>query len=85
MSRSVHALTRATDEIALHDNLTDVSELAITRALLKYSVEFILPPHYKAGVTGEMRVVDLDAKKLTKSRAVLIEIFCLHILLRTSD
>jgi len=58
-----------------HDNLTDVSEISIPRALLKYSVEFILHPHYKAGVTGEMRVVDVDGIKLNKSRDVLIEIF----------
>jgi len=53
----IHTSTRATDEIAIRDNLHDFSELAIARALLKHSVEFILPPHYKPDVTGEMRVV----------------------------
>jgi len=33
--RSAHASTRATDEIAIHDNLHNFSELAIARALLK--------------------------------------------------
>jgi len=70
--RSAHASTRATDEISIHDNLHDFSQLEIVRALLKHSVEFILPPHYKLDVTGEMCVVGVDALKLTKSKAVLI-------------
>jgi len=73
--RSAHASTRATDEIAIHDNLHDFSELEIARALLKHSVEFILPAHYKPDVNGEMRVVGVDALKLTKSKAVLIAKF----------
>ena len=55
-----------------NDNLHDFSELAIARALLKHSVEFILPAHYKPDVTGEMHVVGVVAVKLTKSKAVLI-------------
>jgi len=55
-----------------NDNLHDFSELAIARALLKHSVEFILPAHYKPDFTGEMRVVGVDALKLAKSKAVLI-------------
>jgi len=70
--RSAHTSTRTTDEIAIHDNLDDLSELAIARALLKHSLEFVLPAHYKPDVTGEMRVVGVDALKLTKSKAVLI-------------
>jgi len=71
-SRSAHASTRATDEIAIHDNLLNFFEMAIARALLKHSVKFILPAHYKPDVTREMRVVGVDALKLTKSKAVLI-------------
>jgi len=70
--RSAHASTRATDEIAFQDNLHDFSELAIARAFLKSSVEFIFPAHYKPDVTGEMRVVGVDGLKLTKSKAVLL-------------
>jgi len=51
--RSAHASTRATDEIAIHDNLHDFSELAIARALLKHSVEFILPAHYNLMLRGK--------------------------------
>jgi len=43
--RSAHASTRATDEITIRDNLHDFSILAISRALLKHSVEFILLVH----------------------------------------
>jgi len=72
--RSAHVSTRATDEIVIHDNLHDFSELTIARALLKHSVEFILPAHYrdKPDVTGEMRVVGVYALKLTKSKDLLI-------------
>jgi hypothetical protein len=68
--RSAHASTRATDEIEVHDNLHDFAELSIARALLKHSVEFVLPAHYKPDFTGEMRVVGVDAMKLTKSQFV---------------
>ena len=70
--RSAHTSARATDEITIHDNLDDFSELVIARALLKHSLEFVLPAHYKPDDTGEMRVVGVDALKLTKSNAVLI-------------
>ena len=64
--------TRATHEISLHDDLANHTELAIARALLRHSVEFILPPHYKPDVVGEMRVIGVDTKKLTKTKAVLL-------------
>jgi len=38
---SIHASTRATDEIALHDDLTDHNKIAITWAFLRHSVEFV--------------------------------------------
>ena len=59
------------DEIAIHENLDDFSKLLIFRALLKHSIEFIVPPHFNPDVTGEMRVVGVNAMKLTKSKAVL--------------
>jgi len=61
-----HASTRATDEVALQDNLADHNELAIARAFLRHSIEFVLPPHYRPDVVGEMRVIGVDTKKLTK-------------------
>lgn len=71
-SRFAYGSTRATDETALHDDLTDFSKFAIARALLKHSVEFImiLLPYYrdKSDVAGEMRVVGVDAKKLTSPK-----------------
>ena len=67
-----HASTRATDEVALQDNLADHNELAIARAFLRHSIEFVLPPHYRPDVVGEMRVIGVDTKKLTKTKAVLI-------------
>jgi len=59
-SRSDQASTSTTDEITIQNNIIHFSELAIARALLKHSVEFILPPHYKPDVTGKMRVVGMD-------------------------
>jgi len=38
---SIHASTRATDDIALHEDLTDHNKIAITRAFLRHSVEFV--------------------------------------------
>ena len=63
--------TRASDEIALHDDLAAYTEFAIARALLRHSVGFILPPHYKPDVVGEMRVIGVDKIFLTKNKAVL--------------
>jgi len=61
-----------TDEIALYDNLAIHNKLAIARALLRHSVEFVLPPHYRLDVVGEMRVIGVDNRKLTKTKSVLI-------------
>jgi len=52
------------------------------RVFLKHGVGFILLPHYKPYVTGELRVVGVDAMKLIKSRAVLIAQFWSPQLLR---
>ena len=65
-----HASTRATDEVALQDNLTDHNKLVIARAFLRHSIEFVLSPHYRPDVVGEMRVIGVDTKKLTKTKAV---------------
>jgi len=40
------AFASTTDEIALSDELANHNELAIARAFLRHSVEFVLPPHY---------------------------------------
>jgi len=66
------AFVSTTDEIALPDELANHNELAIARAFLRRLVEFVLPPHYRPDVTGEMRVIGVDTKKLTKTKAVLI-------------
>jgi len=39
---------------------------------LRHLVEFVLPLHYRPDVTGEMCVIGVDTKKLTKTKAVLI-------------
>ena len=66
------AFTTTTDEIALYDDLAIHNEIAIARAFLRHSVEFVLPPHYRPDVTGEMRDIGVDTKKLTKTKAVSI-------------
>ena len=48
------------------------NELAIARAFLQHSIKFVLPPQYRQNVVGEMRVIGVDAMKLTKTKAVLI-------------
>ena len=48
------------------------NELAIARAFLQHSIKFVLPPHYRQNAVGEMRVIGVDAMKLTKTKAVLI-------------
>ena len=65
------AFVSITNEIALSDELANHNELAIARAFLRHSVEFVLPPHYRPDVTGEMPVIGVDTKKLTKTKAVL--------------
>jgi len=64
------AFATTTDEITLYDDLAIHNELAIARALLRHSVEFVLPPHYRPDVMGEMRVIGVDTRKLTKTKAV---------------
>jgi len=66
---STHVSTRTTDEIALHDDLVDHNELAIARAFLQHSVEFVLPPHYRPDVIGEMRVISVDTKEIDKDHS----------------
>jgi len=60
------------NEIALSNKLANHNELAIARAFLQHSIEFVLPPHSRPDVTGEMRVIGVDTKKLTKTKAVFI-------------
>jgi len=64
------AFASTTNEIALSDKLANHNELAIARAFLRHSVEFVL--HYRPDVTGEMCVIGVDTKKLTKTKAVLL-------------
>jgi len=59
----------ATDEIALHDDLATHTEFAITRALLRHSVGFILPQHYKPDVVGEMRIIGVDTNLFNKDQS----------------
>jgi len=35
-------------------------------------LNFVLLPHYRPDVMGEMRVIGVDTKKLTKTKTVLI-------------
>jgi len=67
---SKHAPTRATNEIAPYDDLSNHNELAIVRAFLRHLVEFVLPPHYRPDAVGEMHIIGVDTKKLTKTTAV---------------
>ena len=69
------AFATTTDEITLYGDLAIPKELAIARSFLRHSVEFVLPPHYRPDVMGEMRVIGVDTMKLTKTKAVLIVIF----------
>ena len=63
-------------DVSIHDDLANHSEIAIARALLKHSVEIILPsnyaPHGIVPKDGEMRVTGIQAKKISKHKAVLI-------------
>ena len=70
-----HAFATTTDEIALSDDLAHHNEPAIARTCIRHSVEFVLPSYYRPDVRGEMRVIGVDTKKLTKTKAVLIVIF----------
>jgi len=44
------AFVSMTNEIALSDKLANHNALAIARAFLRHSVEFVLPPHYRPDV-----------------------------------
>jgi len=57
--------------IDLHANLVDYTELEIAKALARHSVEIGLPKHY-APKEGKMRVVGIQAKKISLTKAVLI-------------
>jgi len=70
--KSPRSLVSITNEIALSDELANHKELAIARAFLRHSVEFVLPPHYRPDVTGECASLVLTPKKLTKTKTVLI-------------
>jgi hypothetical protein len=61
--------THATNEIALHDDLAAYTEFAIARALLRHLVGFILPPHYKSDVVGEMCVIGVDNNLFDKDQS----------------
>jgi len=61
--------THATDEIALRDDLAAYTEFAIARDLLRHLVGFILPPHYKSDVVGEMRVIGVDNNLFDKDQS----------------
>jgi len=61
-----------TDESSLYDDLANHNELAIARTFLLHSDKFVLPPDYRPDVMGEMRVIGVDTKKLTKTKAVLM-------------
>ena len=54
---------------ALYDDLANHKDLAIARAFLRHSVEFVLPPHCRSDV---MHVIGVHTKKLTKTKAGLI-------------
>ena len=61
--------------INLHDDLLAHSEINIARALLRHSVEIVLPWRYKPGDSkpeSEMRVVGVKATPISKTKAVLI-------------
>jgi len=64
--------------IDLHANLLDYTELEIAKALARHSVEIGLPKHYALNHVvpeGKMRVVGIKAKKISSTKAVLIEKF----------
>jgi len=60
----------------IHDDLANHSEIAIACALMKQSVEIILlsnyAPHGIVPKDGEMRVTGIQAKKISKHKAVLV-------------
>jgi len=61
--------------IDLHANLVDYSELEIAKAFAHHSVETGLPKHYAPNHVvpeGKMRVVGIQAKKISSTKAVLI-------------
>jgi len=72
LKRYVLAMSCDAGTMALYDDLAIHNTLAIAKAFLRHSVKFVLTPHYRPDVMGEMRVIDVDTKKLTKTKAVLI-------------
>jgi len=61
--------------IDLHANLVDYMELEIAKALARHSVEIGLPKHYAPNHVvpeGNMCVVEIKAKKISSTKAVLI-------------
>ena len=66
--------------MSIHDDLANHCEIAITHSLLKHSVEIILPSNYAThGIVpkdGEMRVTEIQVKKISKHKAVrVVKIF----------
>ena len=84
------AKPRASVDVDIRDNLANHSEIAnspeIARALLKHFVEFILPsnyaPHGIVPTDGEMHVTGIQAKKISKYKAVLVVKFHLPVSLK---
>jgi len=72
------ATLRASMDVSIHDDLANHSKIAsaTTHALLKHSGEIILPSNYAPhGIVpkhGEMRVTRIQAKKISKHKAVLV-------------
>ena len=66
----------ASMDVDIHDDLANHSEIAIAHALLKHSVVIILPsdytPHGIVPKDGEIRVTKIQAKKISKHKAVLV-------------
>jgi len=66
------AFATTTDKIALYDDIVNHYDLANGPAFLCHSVKFVLPPHYRPDAIGEMCIIGVDTKKLTKIKAILI-------------
>jgi len=71
LKRYILAMSCDAGTMALYDDLAIHNTLAIAKAFLQHSVKFVTP-HYRPDVMGEMRVIGVDTKKLTKTKAVLI-------------
>ena len=88
--RQQPAKLRASMNIDIHDDLANHSEIA-TCALMKHSqaVEIILPsnyaPHCIVPKDGEIRVTGVQAKKISKHKAVLVVKFLLLASLKDTE